>query len=1306
MNRTRKKVIRAKNPYTDANLFSRWSFWWTRDLFKRGLEAPLTEEDLYQNRKTLDSERLTKQFSTLWNDELKRSNPSVVRVLWRAYGSFCLTLSAILTTLDSLSKCGVPIFLSGLLGYFVKNQTTTSQSDAYLYASALTACLLWPSLTLHSYMFYVFQVGCKMRLGLSGLLYRKCLQMSSRNDAMRARALNILSIDLGRLDFMIRSLRDLWRGPVEAIIISYLLCSQLGVAPVVGIVLMLSFTPLQAWSAKKSAQYRRRAAERTDLRLKLMNEIIQSMQLIKMYAWELSFARLVHAARHKELQAMRAIYIIQSILRSISILAPMCVFLTLSTHIYLGNALTAEKLYMVSIYFHLMKETLVYFWPLGLIYASDVRVSLRRCQEFLLADEQRSDSQGEEAKTLLKQQLKHPQRLREYQPLAAEKLVQLKQVSASWANGSSAINNLSLDIAHKGLTAIVGSVGAGKSSLLQLLLGELALDEGEALVQGKVSYAAQEPWVFEGTIRDNIVFVERYSERRYKKVLAACALEKDLELLPGGDLTIVGERGVSLSGGQKARVSLARAVYTQADIYLLDDPLSAVDAHVGKHIFERCIRQLLGNKICILVTHQLQYLHNVQHVVLLSAGQALAQGSYKELHAQDLKFLQHNANDLDAHSISSQLSFEDMEQSLEHQELLRSHENVAEASQEQQSIGAVKFGVFAAYFKALESKLLLTCVAALFIGSRIMLTGVEYFLARWVNWEEELSLNASSSNSTLLSPDVKAAHIQMISFYAIIIGCSFFVFLVRTFSHFGMCLRISLRLHDRLFRGITRATMRFFNTNSSGRILNRFSKDISSVDSEIPTTLFDCTNLGINALGALIIGVISNYWLLLPTFILITVLLSLRYVCLSSMRSAKRLVATTRSPVFSLTTQTFQGITTIRALGAQNTLEQEFHEHQNTNTSAWFHFIASSRAFCLWTSLLTFVYLAALIFSFLLVGNEHSSGIVGLAIMHAVIMADFLPWLLQQSAELENQMISVERVIEYTHQPTEPPLDTPAKLQLSAEWPAKGQIEFKQLNMSYATKEPLVLRNLSFTIAPCEKLGIVGRTGAGKSSIIQSLFRLACNDGLICIDNVNIEDVGLHDLRSRISIIPQDPVLFSGTLRYNLDPLGERTDAQMWKALDDVELRAYVAALKDGLDCQLQDGGSNFSVGQRQLVCLARAILRNNRILILDEATANVDPETDMLIQQTIRSKFANCTVLTIAHRLHTVMDSDRVLVVDAGEACELGHPYELLQQTGGHLRQLVDQTGATTALMLEEVAKESYFTNKSESEEQKSKNS
>ncbi|XP_067619706.1 probable multidrug resistance-associated protein lethal(2)03659 [Eurosta solidaginis] len=1356
MNRTRKKIERPKNPYTTVNCLSRWSFWWMRDIFRQGLKGPLKEEDLYQNRESLDSERLTDKFSKFWEDEKTRKKPSIVRVIARSYGSVFLPLGLLYAATESACKAIQPLLLGGLVAYFAEGQTTTTESQAYIIAAGIVLCSVIPVITFHPFIFYIFQVGTKIRVGLSGIIYRKCLQISKNasNDGLRGRAINILSNDVGRFDVALAFLHDLWKGPTESLIIGFLMYQEIGISAVIGVAFMLSFIPLQAYVGKKAAYYRRRTAERTDLRVKLMNEIIQGIQVIKMYAWENSFAKLIADVRIKEVKAIKGTSYIHAALGCTSMISPLSVFLALVSYIYLGDSLTAKRVYTVSSYFNMLNDSMVHFWPLAITFVSEATVSAKRVREFL----QDGDAavtpiiKTEKKHSIQKNNNDHSDKVepngnikdkenildlssgREIYPHTELKSVEVRNVSATWdatdpmgGKGSAALSDINVKIENRSLVAIVGPVGSGKSTLLNALLGEVKINQGKIVINGKVSYAGQEPWVFEGTVRDNIVFVDSYNERRYKKVIKACSLERDLELMSNGDLTIVGERGVSLSGGQKARVNLARAIYHKADIYLLDDPLSAVDTHVGKHIFERCITEFLNDKIVILVTHQLQYLFDVEQVVLMNSGCIEAQGSYQDLQKNEkCQFLlmqatyetrNEVADSTDAMSIDSRMSRSESEKSMEHHQLLGADElPVVDMNEEQQAVGSVKLDVYMSYFKALESPIFFFIVIALFICARFMLTGVDYFLSRWVIWEEKVAIaNGDSAeglqlNATILAnetlanrtgernlEDEESHREELVMIYAIILGSTMIVYILRTFGFFTMCLRISLKLHDRLFRGITRTSMYFFNVNSSGRILNRFAKDIRTVDTDVPHTLLDCIAFAIDISGVLIIVAIANYWLLIPAAVIVACLFLFRYIYINTSRSVKRIESITRSPIYSLTNQTFQGLSTIRALQAESALDSEFHDYMNSNTCAWFLFISCTRAFALWSDVLCVLYIAAVTFSFLLLRTEYNSGDVGLAILHSMTMIGMCQWGMRQTAELENDMTSVERILEYTEQPPEPPLKTDPEKKPRDEWPSEGRIEFANLKLRYSPKDSYVLKGLNFTIEPQEKIGIVGRTGAGKSSIIQSMFRLACNEGVIRVDDVDIESLGLHDLRSKISIIPQDPVLFSGTLRYNLDPMEERRDEEVWKALEDVELRSHVSTLIGGLACRMYDGGANFSVGQRQLVCLARAILRNNKILILDEATANVDPETDQLIQKTIRTKFAKCTVLTIAHRLHTVMDSDRVLVMDAGQMVELGHPYELLQRPNGFLRQLADHTGFAMANVLMTAAEASY--------EQKKKN-
>lgn len=534
--------------------------------------------------------------------------------------------------------------------------------------------------------------------------------------------------------------------------------------------------------------------------------------------------------------------------------------------------------------------------------------------------------------------------------------------------------------------------------------------------------------------------------------------------------------------------------------------------------------------------------------------------------------------------------------------------------------------------------------------------------------------------------------------------------LLRSFTFYNIAMKCSQVLHDLMFRGVIRSPMLFFNTNPSGRIMNRFAKDMGNVDEWLPKAILDASQVLLGMCGSIFLACWVNPYFILPILIIGVVFMIIRNIYLKTSKNIKRMEGIARSPVFTHLSATLQGLSTIRAYGAQTILKAEFDNYQDVHTSAWYMFITTSSAFGQTLDMLCLVLIACVIFSFLLITTSVFGDQVGLAITQCLSLTFMVQWGIRQSAEVTNQLMAVERVLEYKMAPPETGIEpddidrkskSPESLKVMAQklqipprdWPEYGRVVFKNLSMKYTEKDedPFVLKDLNCEFKSKEKIGIVGRTGAGKSSLISTLFRLAYNHGSVIIDGVDTKDISLTNLRKKISIIPQDPVLFSGTLRRNLDPFEEYSDAAVWQALDEVELKEALAG-PAGLESKVMDGGSNFSVGQRQLVCLARALLRNNRLLMLDEATANVDPHTDGLIQKTIREKFEDCTVLTVAHRLNTIMDSDKVLVMDQGKMVEFDHPYILLQNKDGFLSKMIAETGKQNAVQLFTVAKENYL--------------
>ncbi|XP_076255687.1 putative multidrug resistance-associated protein lethal(2)03659 isoform X3 [Rhynchophorus ferrugineus] len=1325
------KKQRSPNHRENAFPLSAATFCYTIPTFLKGFKQDLEEDDLTETWTEHKSGRLGNLMEKYWKEEehratKKNKDPSLLVVLFRAFRVEFLLYGLILFISEAI-RMSQPIFLGQLLQFYSPNDVDVSKNEAYMYAGGVVFCSLVNILIVHPYMMGAIHLGMKLRIACCTLIYRKSLKLSKTalGETTVGQVVNLLSNDVNRFDIACIFAHYLWLAPVETIVCTYLMYLHVGVSAIIGVFLVIMFIPMQIYLGKKISRLRLKTALRTDERMRLMNEIISGIQVIKMYAWEKPFAKLIALVRRNEIRAIKNTSYMRGIqLSFIMYSTRMSIFGSILAYVLLGHNITAEKVFVLTSFYNILRQTMTVFFPQGIGQVAEAMVSIRRLNKFMLYDETdiAKELKCKEYETFngINVVADNKPKDLEMQDIALVG-ISTKDATAKW-NESAQDNTLSeinINVLPGKLLAVIGPVGSGKSSLLHLILRELPLKSGSLQVNGEISYASQEPWLFAGSVRQNILFGQPMDKTRYNLVVKKCALERDFQLLPYGDKTIVGDRGVSLSGGQRARINLARAVYKKADIYLLDDPLSAVDTHVGKALFKQCITGFLQDKTVILITHQLQYLKDVDHIIYLDNGKIKSHGNYTELQSSGFDF-------------TKLLSDETHEEDKEHakhtphaRERLQSikSENSVDIEapkqvEEQKSTGSVGMKIYAAYFKAGGNGFTIFIMFVLFLVAQVLGSGVDYFITVWVNIEQQdyLANNTvvpmlvghvfnSTSNFTVSSvPTIEVPTTYFWHFsretcmyiYSALIVLLITFTLVRAFVFFTICMKASTTLHDNMFKSITHATMRFFNTNSAGRILNRFSKDMGAVDEMLTSVMIDVLQIGLTLIGIIIVVAVVSPWLLLPTAGVGIVFLLMRSFYLRTSRSVKRLEGTTRSPVFSHLSATLQGLTTIRAFKAQTILTKEFDNYQDLHSSAWFAFISTSRAFGYWLDLMCLIYIALVTFSFLLIGNEKYGGNVGLAITQAIGLTGMLQWGMRQSTELENQMTSVERVVEYSSIEHEADLESTPDQKPPISWPPEGKIEFKNISLRYFPEDPPVLRDLSFTINPKEKIGIVGRTGAGKSSTINALFRLSDITGSILIDGIDITKLGLHDVRSKISIIPQEPVLFSGTMRKNLDPFDEYSDSDLWKALEDVELKETIQDLSGGLSTVMSEGGSNFSVGQRQLVCLSRAILRNNKILVMDEATANVDPQTDALIQETIRRNFAECTVLTIAHRLNTVMDSDRVLVMDAGTMIEFDHPYVLLQKQDGVLYGMVQQTGRSMAENLLKIAKENYETNAS----------
>lgn len=1374
-------------PYDNASLFSKYiSFYWITPLLKIGFKRNLEIDDLFGNPKEDNSHALGSDLQLEWQKEISKaarnnSKPSLLRVFFKQHSLwFFLSWLWII-----FSHCIVSPLQAIVLGQIIEDSTefyklriqtqpppTQQQIDALYYKIFLEGVVLVIAtaivfLTIHPYFFCVQHLGMKLRIASCSLVYQKSLRLSraALGKTTVGQIVNLLSNDVNRFDFGLVFIPYLIVAPLQAVIIIIILSRYyLGFGPTIaGFSFFLIYLPLQVLMGKWFGNIREETAVRTDERIRLMNEIVPAMRVIKMYAWENSFSKLVDKARRDEIKWVRYRMILTSINESIYFSsAKIIILISLFTLVFTGKQLTAEAAFVTITMLDSLRLNMTFFFPFAVASIAELIVSCDRLRNFLLSGEQPKESKistvptkkdyGFEGKLIppfepssqsqsnvlkaLQESPQDPQPTNKIDEESTENKskeqgIYAHEISAAWIDDSQdnsadettlSLTGINFSLKPGELLAIVGRVGSGKTSILMALLGELPIVGGNLTIYGKLSYASQEPWIFGGTVEENILFGDDLDEKRFNQVIEACALIKDIEMLPNGKETLVGERGVSLSGGQKARINLARCLYHEADIYLLDDPLSAVDASVARHIFEYCIQGFLKTKAVILVTHQFQFIKEATRIMVVDQGHQIALEHYSEMTKKvDLIGFNKGMYRSDSESEASiqvqppgpsspkksslRVAIDTPSTKHSGQQIIQSSQTakdpekssrvivddipvetpIRQTTEEILDSKPIDGSTYLFFLQCVQSVPLLILVVFFILVTQAIFNGSDFYLSFWTDTEERRPINGSLNANTTVVQINDPKHIftddlttsQNASIYAGIVLLLFILVLFRTTCFFAACMRASITMHDKLFRSVMAAPISFFDFNPIGILLNRVSRDMGIVDDRLPQNAFDVVEIFMSTLGIIATVVVVEYINIIPAIGLIIVALIARRVCLRTINRLKEMEGILRSQVFSHLSTTLAGLTTIRSFKVDGKFVEKFDNAQDEHSVAWLTFFCSGQwlgvvldVICLSFIMFVVIVLTATISSSILSGSQ-----IGLAISSALLIVGPFQWGIRQLVDLESHIVSVKRIKEYSDLPKEADHETKPEFKPPTNWPQEGQIVYDHVTLSYFEDEQPVLRNLTFKIRPHEKVGIVGRTGAGKSSIISALFRMTEPTGNIIIDGVNTQSIGLKDLRRAISIIPQEPILFSGSVRKNLDPFDEYNDKALWSALESVQLKRAILDLDGGLDALVSEGGANFSVGQRQLVCLARAILRRNRILVLDEATANVDPETDQFIQRTIRELFKNCTVVTIAHRLNTVMDSDRVMVLDAGQVCEFDEPHLLLSQ-GGALATMTANTG------------------------------
>ncbi|XP_047061268.1 ABC transporter C family member 3-like [Lolium rigidum] len=1147
---------------------------------------------------------------------------ALVRTVW-----WEIAVTALCVLIYSLAIYVGPYLIVSLVQYLNGDERYASKGK--LLVITFIAAKVFECLSQRHWFFGIQRAGIRMRSALVSVVYQKGISLSStsRQSCSSGEMINIISVDADRIGLFSWYMHEFWLVPLQVSMALFVLYSTLGMASLAALAVTVLVMLATVLPMQMQEKFQGKLMDCKDVRMKATSEILRNMRILKLQGWEMKFLSKIIDLRKTE-----------EPLESGKVLSALATFRVLQEPIY-----TLPD--MISMFIQ-------------------TKVSLDRIASFLCLEELPMDA---------------VQRLPSGNSDVA---IEVSNGCFSWNMSAEVPTLKDLNFqARQGMrVAVCGTVGSGKSSLLSSILGEMPKLSGEVKTCGTMAYVSQSAWIQSGKIKDNILFAKEMDCEKYDRVLESCSLKKDLEILPFGDETVIGERGINLSGGQKQRIQIARALYQDADIYLFDDPFSAVDAHTGTHLFKECLLGALGSKTVVYVTHQIEFLPAADLILVMKGGRIAQAGKYNEIlgSGEELMELvgahQDALTALDvidvanggseafsssgASSLSRSLSSAEEKDKQNGKELgkVQSGQLVQEEEREK---GRVGFWVYWKYLTLAYVGALVPFVLIAQILFQVLQIASNY----WMAWASPVSKDAE--------PPVSMS--RLIYVFVALAGASSLCILVRALFLVTAAYKTATLLFDKMHMSIFRAPMSFFDSTPSGRILNRASADQSEVDTSIAQQMGSVAFSIIQLVG--IIVVMSQVaWQVFVVFVPLTMACFWyqRYY-IDTARELQRLVGVCKAPIIQHFAESITGSATIRSFGKENEFVST-NSHLVDNFSRPKLYNAAAREWLCFRldmlSCLTFAF--SLIFLISLPTGLIDAAIAGLAVTYGLNLNTLQTSVVWYMCNLENKIISVERILQYINIPEEPPLSMSGD-KLPYNWPSEGEIQVHNLHVRYAPQLPFVLKGLTVTFPGAMKTGIVGRTGSGKSTLIQALFRIVDPTiGRILIDGVNICTIGLHDLRCRLSIIPQDPTMFEGTIRSNLDPLGEYNDNQIWEALGNCQLGDEVRRKELKLDSPVIENGENWSVGQRQLVCLGRVILKKTKILVLDEATASVDTATDNLIQKTLRENFSEATVITIAHRITSVLDSDMVLLLHNGVAVERETPAKLLEDKSSMFSKLV----------------------------------
>ncbi|XP_028287423.1 cystic fibrosis transmembrane conductance regulator [Parambassis ranga] len=1463
-----------KSPVEDANFISKFFFWWTSPLLRKGFRKKLELTDVYKAPSFDLADNLSERLEREWDREVvsAKNNPSLMRALARCF--FCpFAFFGILLYLGEASKTVQPQLLGRIIASFDPFHAP-ERSQGYFLALGLGLLFTARFLLLQPAIFGLHHLGMQIRIALFSLIYKKTLKLSSRvlDKISTGQLVSLMSTHLNKLDESLGLAHFVWITPLQCILCVGLIWELIEVNGFCALAALTLLGIIQAWLSQKMGPHRVKRAGMISRRLALTSEIVENIHSVKAYGWEEVMETIIKNIRQDEMTLTRKIGSLRYFYSAAYFFSAILVIVSAIVPYALSKGIILRRIFTTASYCMVLRMTLTRQLPGSIQMWYDTLALIKKIEEFLMKEEYR---------------------VLEYNLTTTD--LELVNVSASWdegigelfekikqenkANGhlngdsglfftnlyiTPVLKNISLHLEKGQMLAVAGSTGSGKSSLLMMILGELVPSEGKIRHSGHISFSPQTSWIMPGTIRDNILFGLTYDEYRYSSIIKACQLEEDFALLPEKDKTLLVEGGVTLSGGQKARLGLARAVYKDADLYLLDAPFTHLDIVTEKEIFEKCICQLMASKTRIVVTSKLEHLKRADKILLLHNGDCYFYGTFSELQAQRPDFssllLGLEAYDnINAERRSSILTETLRRVSVDETAGFRGPESIRQSFRQAPppiiGSGSQSHPVSDCYPEKRKQSLILNPLAAArkfsFIGnsqpatntapsttiedgvrelserkfsvvpeddqveevlprSNLYHHGLQHlngqrrrsvlaFITNAQGHERREQMQSSFRKKLSITPqcdlaselDIYARRLSKDSIYDIseevdeedmeqcfaderenvfettswstylryittnrslvyvlifilivfaieVAGSVIGIFLITDTIwkdganpsspnyideqhpnassspvHLGVIitptsayyimyiyvatsesvlalgffrglplvhtlLTVSKRLHEQMLSAVLRAPMAVLNTMKTGRIMNRFTKDMATIDDMLPLVLFDLIQLTLIVTGAIFTVSIMRPYIFIAAIPLGVIFVILRKYFLRTGQQLKLLEAEARSPIFSHLIISLKGLWTIRAFGRQTYFEMLFHKALNTHTATWFHYLATLRWFLFRCDMIFVLFFTAA--AFIAVGtNQDKPGEIGIIVALAMLILGTFQWAVITSITVDGLMRSVDRVFKFIDLPSEEPLPVKSgggKGDLVIDnphahdnWPSQGQMDVKGLTVKYTEGGRAVLSDISFSVDGGQSVGLLGRTGSGKSTLLSALLRLASTDGEISIDGVSWSSVSLHTWRKAFGVVPQKVFILTGTFRMNLDPYGRYSDEDLWRVAEEVGLKSVIEQFPDKLDFQLEDGGSILSNGHKQLLCLARSILSKASILLLDEPSAYLDPITLQVLRKTLKQAFSGCTVIMSEHRVEPLLECQSFLMIESSSMKSYDSIQKLMNETT-HLKQ------------------------------------